>query len=168
VADRVAARTRTRPRSDNTPLHCAALAPSSAAAAALLAAGADAAAEDEDGDTPLHEACRWAGRGRHIAALLAHGAEMDAENCCGWTPLHCAAAYGREGTARALLAAGAHAAARTSEGATPAALAKGEALQALLHAAAADAGADADREHLTYDGCNAHPRTALAACSLIT
>jgi ankyrin repeat protein len=120
-------------RSDNTPLHCAALARAPAAGRALLAAGAGAAPRDEDEDTPAHEAARW-GRVGLLSALLAAGAPADAANCAGWTPLHCAAAYGRHGAAAALLRAGADATRTTQDGRTAAQLAKSDAVRALLAA----------------------------------
>jgi ankyrin repeat protein len=120
-------------RSDNTALHCAALPVSAAAGALLLAAGACARACDEDGDSPLHEACRWE-RVALARALLAAGADIDAANCCGWTPLHCAAAYGREAAMALLLEAGADAEALTGESRSAAQLAKTDALRRLIQA----------------------------------
>ena len=82
----------------------------------LLARGAPREAQDADGQTALH----WACRNSHMTAmraLLAAGADIDAAQESGRSPLWVAAHEGRTDVVRALLAEGAYVDA--AEGGTP-------------------------------------------------
>jgi hypothetical protein len=67
----------------------------------------DMNAMDDDGDTPLHDACRLGSLAR-VRLLLDAGARTDArDDDLGTTPLHIACDRGRVGCVRLLLEAGA-------------------------------------------------------------
>jgi ankyrin repeat protein len=59
----------------------------------LIERGADVTAQDEDGDTPLHQASTpyWSKPSQKYAEiarmLLDHGADVNAQNKRGWNPL---------------------------------------------------------------------------------
>ena len=88
--------------SGSTPLHLAAFeardADGVAVLAELLRRGADARAVDNEGSTPLHDACARLGPPVPEAAqlLLEHGADARAADAIGWTPLHWLAAPKRK------------------------------------------------------------------------
>jgi hypothetical protein len=83
----------------------------------LVAQGADLRARDTWGNTPLHTRARsWRGR---IAVLLELGADANDAGASIGTPLHAAADGKRVENAKQLLAHGAAADARESDGLTP-------------------------------------------------
>ena len=89
----------------------------------LLAAGVPVGARDRYGLTALHYAALY-GRDAAVAPLLGGaGAAVDVRSASGTTPLHHAARRGHDACVRALLAAGADAAAQDAAGWTPLAFA---------------------------------------------
>jgi ankyrin repeat protein len=78
-----------------------------------------------NGSTLLHRVARHGDpAARYVPLLVEHGAPLEATVWSGHTALHAAAEEGHLEVARALLAAGAAAGARTQEGATPLTLAE--------------------------------------------
>ncbi len=73
---------------DETPLHWAAIADSSAAVRLLLAGGASIDAQDDVGETALHESLKKRDSQWHaLSALLTSGANPNLSTNQGWTPL---------------------------------------------------------------------------------
>ena len=80
----------------------------------LVEHGADPKAQARTGWTPLHAAAQARDGGAGVVTLLLdRGAAVDARDALGWTPLHYAARFDAVDAARALLARGARAGART-------------------------------------------------------
>ena len=89
-----------------TPLHLAALAPTTVATERLVAAGADVNARDARGCSPLRLAARHGALAqlRALAASRSHAIDVDAPcDAEGLSPLHVAAFFGHFELARALM-----------------------------------------------------------------
>lgn len=97
-----------------TPCHVAALVPEPEPLALLLFSGADAEVKDKTGMTPLHWAAA-AGRLAAVEELLRHRAEVDARDVLERAPAHYAALHESSSCLKALLDAGADAAALSHE-----------------------------------------------------
>ncbi|MDE2794040.1 MAG: ankyrin repeat domain-containing protein [Gemmatimonadota bacterium] len=115
------ARSGTRYREGNAPLHFAGMNPNPVVMAVLLDAGADVNALSQTGRTPLHEAAAYASDPAVIQLLVEAGADVNAHDANGFTPLHSAAWFNpRPEITAALIAAGADVNARDPEGYVPA------------------------------------------------
>lgn len=115
------ARSGTRYREGNSPLHYAGQNPNPAVTAVLLDAGADVNARSRTGRTPLHEAAAHASDPGVIELLVEAGADVNAHDANGYTPLHSAAWFNpRPEITAALIAAGADVNARDPEEYVPA------------------------------------------------
>ncbi|XP_069192308.1 serine/threonine-protein phosphatase 6 regulatory ankyrin repeat subunit C isoform X1 [Procambarus clarkii] len=92
-----------------TPLHIAAVHGHLDFARALLKAGAniEAASAEDDGERPLHLACRW-GQESLVTLLVQEGADIEASDNNGWGPLHCASYVGNAQVASTLIRSGAN------------------------------------------------------------
>mmetsp|Transcript_2549 Transcript_2549/g.3686 ORF Transcript_2549/g.3686 Transcript_2549/m.3686 type:complete len:376 (-) Transcript_2549:36-1163(-) len=94
----------------------------------LLDNNASIDAENEWGDTPLHDAA-WHGRLDIVQLLVERGANKDAKNKNGATPLHHATKYGRDDVVKYLLEKGAESSFKDEDGMTPMDYAKSEELK---------------------------------------
>eukprot|EP00178_Gracilaria_changii_P005447 TRINITY_DN1897_c0_g1_i1.p1 TRINITY_DN1897_c0_g1~~TRINITY_DN1897_c0_g1_i1.p1 ORF type:complete len:1019 (-),score=148.56 TRINITY_DN1897_c0_g1_i1:8974-12030(-) len=102
-----------------TPLHIAAGREQGRVSMQLLMAnGADLEVLDNEGDTPLHNAC-YKGLYQNVRLLLRRGAKSSPANDKQLTPLHLAAETGSEETVEALLKYGADVSARDMNRKTP-------------------------------------------------
>ncbi|CAL5220265.1 g2246 [Coccomyxa viridis] len=117
---------------EDSPLHLA-IRYSQNSAAILLAqqSGITINAKNEDGWTPLHEAC-CLGLADVVEALLKHGADAQARCTDGTTPLHKAARAGNKAAVAMLIKAGADVSAVDKNGLEPLDVALDEAIADLL------------------------------------
>lgn len=97
----------------------------------LLNNKASLTAENEWGDTPLHDAA-WHGRTTIVKMCVEHGADVNARNKAGATPLHHATKYGRDDVVKYLLENKAESSFKDDEGKTPLDYAQTEELKHLF------------------------------------
>ncbi|KAK7476821.1 hypothetical protein BaRGS_00031903 [Batillaria attramentaria] len=83
----------------------------------LVEKGVGVNCKGEEGETPLHEACKG-GCTDLFKILLSKGARIEAKDSGGMTPLHWACRHGKQESVNALLVKGADVNAQTNKGAT--------------------------------------------------